>query len=1173
MTTLRVAEASRCRPRDVVGAHPGTRRGGAADGAARPLVVREVKDLTQASRVELLLRGRPGREGFLFHDGWNQPIHQAAPGLLGLLEGRYAVERWKPAIVRWMDEAGHFFRHILKEFEGEPEFEPVRLEVEAIRETDMAAEAKNRFLFHHFATLAGELERQESAATASPPSLPVPPSPGDVSLNGPWTAYLRQGPGRYVEQEIHLPTNWELVPGIQNYAGSMRFTRTIEVPRELRGRCVFLDLCGVDYFVDVWVNGHHVGGHEGCFAPFCFDVSPALRYGDVNVVRLAVTSPNEPAGDGVGVTSGWDDFRPQSSFPNRKTLVKGTLGHHDAKRGGAWSSLTSQDANTGGVWNDVGLRVRGPIHFRPSGSRVTTLALDEVRDSDCAAAVEMQFSVHNGTDRPTDAELAVTLCPANFEGPCLELDKSVTLRPGANQLHLQEDELAPVRPWQPWDQGVPHLYSVQAVLHAEGHRQDEVSFETGFRTLSVTPIGESPGRDGALVVNGSEIFVRGTNLLPTYWLSEYTPARIERDFQLLRDAGFNSVMVHTLVAPKRFYEQANRSGFLVFQIFPLQWTYEQSLDFTDRAIPQIKELTALLYNEPSVVSYETHNEPDMRTAEGLDNRLVDFQLHGVFRESDPRRWATTFSGGNHAYPGQFYPLRDDNSFATLPARFLEEEFHGRRISRHPNMPTEFGIQGLPNVELFEALLDEERVSAVLQRIRTDTRWLARRGETWEQAESTIAAAKDLLGDGSWVGALGSLDWRLLWRFGDLGHEIARIEHDGRLGDTEVAAELVSRRLALLLMDVLHYGAFKGENFWFGLWRPARTLEETVQSSQDRQYRLHKEAIETFLNAGVTGPIVGFFSFMFRDCDRQAPTWGVVDAEWVPKKAYRAYVESNRPVRVSLPHALRCPVKLPGDCWFGAEPERRQSGAQPWVEAELIVANDTSQPLRGAQVCVWLEDADGGRVPLVDRSGHRADDVRVEVDVGPRTGFSYFDRVPAIGPADPLSRWVVPSTLSPGTYQLKARISSSRSDTLSTNSYELLVPDTAFEALEELSDFDVARLLNGAEGSAGFHYWQGGHVVYRAEPGVQGFLAGLRQARLRGLDLYETIQGEHLIRHVLAELEVTDPSGLLADPVWQIRSEILSPAEKAAVLVRYLELFAVRAHAQLSRTDYDERSTA
>lgn len=1089
---------------------------------------------TSASSPASLLDGIPGRPGFLFHDAHNQPIHRAAPGILGLVEARLVIGRWKPRSLGWLDETEHFFNHLLAEFDGVDSFEPSRRELEAIRRLDAPWPARNAFLFRYLDTLARGLEREAFGVTKA---RALPTDDGrDHDLNGTWTARYCVG-DEWVDRTVALPVNWELLPGVDNYAGTMRFTRPFAAPNRAGDAAVALRFCGVDYFADVWLNGYHLGGHEGYFGEFSFDVGPYLRP-DANLLRVAVTSPNDPSGPGTHVTSGWHDFSPASAFPNRKTLVKGTLGHHDAKRGGAWSSITSQDGNTGGIWDDVMLSVRNAIHLDPSSLQVAALSTTtDKKTAGARVATRTTLTVANRTGKALSGRVRLVFEPANFDGETHELANAARLDPGQNHLAIA-GTLSPVQLWHPADHGFPHLYRVTVLLEANGGVQDEAVVETGFRTLAISPIGESTGEDGAFVVNGRPLFVRGTNLLPTYWLSEYGPERVERDFQMLRGAGFNAVLVHNLVAPRCFYEGANRHGFLVVQMFPLQWSYDQSHEMVDRMTTQVRAMAGLLANEPSVVSYEVHNEPDMRTFEDIDNRFFDFDLHATVREADPTRWATTFSSGNHAYPGQFYPLRDDNGFATLPARFLEEDFAGRRISRHRNMPTEFGIQAMPNVELFRELLAEDRVRAVIERIRNDPKWVTHGSDSAGGAGKALDHAIQVLGRGSWSRLLKTFDWSLLWALPELTERIRRLEQ--RPATVANETELASLRLAVLLLDVLHYGGFKGENFWFGQWKPAPTLEGFVASGQARQYRLHKDAIEHYLNAGVVGPIVGYFSFMFRDADWQAPTWGVVDAAWTPKKAYRAYVESNHPVRVSLPQALRAPVKFPGDPWVavGAEDRDRFAGA-PWAGAEIVVANDTAFALPGATVELWVEDAGGTRLDVLDH--------RLTVDLKAGVG-AVLDAPVAF----------VPGNLPGGTYFLKARIASAGGDVGSTNAYEIVVPDHSFGWLDALPSAEVGRLLDGAPGVEGFHFWHGGAVIYRAPAGLRGLLAGWSHVIALGTDQYETVQGEHLFRHLLSEFAGTAGAGRLLDDVWTIRSEVISPDVKARALLRYIELLVQRA---------------
>jgi hypothetical protein len=244
--------------------------------------------------------------------------------------------------------------------------------------------------------------------------------------------------------------------------------------------------------------------------------------------------------------------------------------------------------------------------------------------------------------------------------------------------------------------------------------------------------------------------------------------------------------------------------------------------------------------------------------------------------------------------------------------------------------------------------------------------------------------------------------------------------------------------------------------------------------------------------------------------------------------------------VTLPQALRQPVKLRGDPWFGRAGGERGPLVHPWVTAEVIVANDTSEALRDGTIDVVVEDADGRGVGAVQ--------LPVDVDAG--TGFSYFDRIPEARLRDDPAAWVVGDE-PPGTYYLRASISGPDGRVLSTNSYELAVLDTAFPELLALDPAALQAVLHG-RGGAGFHFWAHGQLVHKAEPGVAGLVAGYRHAQRQGVDLWDVVQGEHFFRHLLEELHGLEEADVLVDTVWRIRSEIVSPAEKTAVLMRALE---------------------
>ena len=64
-------------------------------------------------------------------------------------------------------------------------------------------------------------------------------------------------------------------PGLEWYEGRAWHTRRIEYS-ESPGR-TFLKFGAVNYTADVWLNGQHLGTHEGGYTPFSFDVTDVIE--------------------------------------------------------------------------------------------------------------------------------------------------------------------------------------------------------------------------------------------------------------------------------------------------------------------------------------------------------------------------------------------------------------------------------------------------------------------------------------------------------------------------------------------------------------------------------------------------------------------------------------------------------------------------------------------------------------------------------------------------------------------------------------------------------------------------------------------------------------------------------------------------------------------------------
>src|SRR5690606_33859802 len=69
------------------------------------------------------------------------------------------------------------------------------------------------------------------------------------------------------------------------------YNRTISIPKALRKGRTLLHFGAVDWQCDVYVNGQHIGQHEGGFDPFSFDITAALKKGTEQDVVVRVWDP------------------------------------------------------------------------------------------------------------------------------------------------------------------------------------------------------------------------------------------------------------------------------------------------------------------------------------------------------------------------------------------------------------------------------------------------------------------------------------------------------------------------------------------------------------------------------------------------------------------------------------------------------------------------------------------------------------------------------------------------------------------------------------------------------------------------------------------------------------------------------------------------------------------
>lgn len=316
-------------------------------------------------------------------------------------------------------------------------------------------------------------------------------------------------------RSLDLPHDWSIeshfdpdaltgAPGGYLPAGIGWYRKTFKAPSNLENRRVFIEFDGIYMNGEVWINGHHLGKRPYGYIGVQYDLTPHLKFGELNVIAVRVD----------------DSLQPSARW-----------------YGGA------------GIYRHVWLTHTDPVHVSHWGTYVRT---PEV--SDDAATVAIDTTVAN--DLPDDQEVTVLqeILSAD-EKVVAATTQTVSVKAGAETVAKQTLELPGPKLWSP---DSPNLYAVRTTLSIGDEVRDVYDSPLGVRTLRFD-------RDKGLFVNGEHTIMRGMcnhQDLGPLGAALWNEA-LKRRLQMLKDMGVNALRTAHYPHSPEFMRMADEMGFLV----------------------------------------------------------------------------------------------------------------------------------------------------------------------------------------------------------------------------------------------------------------------------------------------------------------------------------------------------------------------------------------------------------------------------------------------------------------------------------------------------------------------------------------------------------------------------------------------------------------------------------
>jgi beta-glucuronidase len=363
---------------------------------------------------------------------------------------------------------------------------------------------------------------------------------------------------------IAVPASWnDQFEDGRDYLGPAWYQTRFDLPWIWQDKRVFVRFGSVNYLAAVWLNGTHLGGHEGGHLPFEFDITALVKPQDNCLVvrvdgELAYdrVPPGNVTGEAVDFFLSHSGNYPQAQFDffpfcgiQRPVLLYAVplQALHDL------TVVTTLDGAAGRV------QVRAQI-----SEGVEAMA---------------RFYLHgHGSDFSAEAP---------FTGDSAET-------------------LITVPKAVPWSPAAPNLYELRVEVCQSDGVLDAYTLPIGIRTVTV---------DGdRLLLNGRPIYLTGFGRHEDFPVvgRGLLPPVIVKDYALMQWIGANSFRTSHYPYSEQMMALADRLGFLVIAETPAVGLYFREDGLERRlqlCLQYVRELVARDKNHPSVIMWSVANEP------------------------------------------------------------------------------------------------------------------------------------------------------------------------------------------------------------------------------------------------------------------------------------------------------------------------------------------------------------------------------------------------------------------------------------------------------------------------------------------------------------------------------------------------------------------------------------
>ncbi len=409
------------------------------------------------------------------------------------------------------------------------------------------------------------------------------------------------------EIEVTLPHTWNNYDGQDGgndyYRGKLSYHKTFEKPDyDPEREEVYIEFQGVNSIAEVFLNDTRVGYHEGGYSTFRINISSALREGSNSLVVYADNGKNDR------VYPQMADFTFFGGIYRDVKLLIVNKCHFDLEN-----------------YGNIGVKITPFYEMKPEQVAVKSFLADFPGKEN----TRIRYSIWDAEGLKVSEEevcMATAVMPLIY----LEGDKGELSWVNFNGT----EKVLEVKDYHLWN-GLedPYLYTLRAELFQDSELVDEVSASFGIRSFYVDP-------EKGFFLNGRSYPLHGVSRHQDFKNTgtAITRAHHDRDMELIREVGANTIRLAHYQHDQYFYELCDKYGMIVWAEIP--YISAHLKHGNENAEEQMRELIIQNYHHPSIVTWGISNEitiSPVHKKEMLENHLF---LNNLVHEMDPGRPTT-----------------------------------------------------------------------------------------------------------------------------------------------------------------------------------------------------------------------------------------------------------------------------------------------------------------------------------------------------------------------------------------------------------------------------------------------------------------------------------------------------------------------------------------------------